>query len=386
MRPGKRFGLSVIEKSDIWRRWKAGHSLHEIGRAFDKPHSSIRCLLLPRGGIAPAARRRSRLSLSQAEREDISRGLASGSPLREIARRLERATSTVSREVTRHGGRPAYRAHAADEQAWEWALRPKRCLLAVNRKLRDIVASKLILDWSPEQISGWLKTQHPDDESLRVSHETIYRSLFIQARGVLKKELMDHLRSKRRMRRSRHAMASGQSRGQIVDAISIRERPAEVEDRAIPGHWEGDLLSGAKNSYIATLVERHSRFAMLIKVSSKDTEVVVAALSRHVRKLPATLRRSLTWDRGLEMAKHKTFTVATNVKVYFCDPQSPWQRGTNENTNLLLRQYFPRGTDLSGYSQAQLDQVALRLNERPRKTLGFETPASKLQASVASTV
>jgi transposase, IS30 family len=386
MRPGKRFGLSAIEKRDIWSRWKAGQSLHEIGRAFDKPHSSIRCLLLPRGGIPPLARRRSRLALTLSEREDISRGMASGSSLREIARHLDRAVSTVSREVTRHGGRPAYRAHAADEQAWNSALRPKRCLLAVNCKLRDIVASKLILDWSPEQISGWLKTQYPDDGSMRVSHETIYRSLFIQARGVLKKELMDHLRSKRRMRRSRHASPSGQCRGQIVDAVSIRERPAEAEDRAIPGHWEGDLLSGAKNSYIATLVERHSRFAMLIKVPSKDTEVVVAALSRHVRKLPATLRRSLTWDRGLEMAKHKDFTVATNVQVYFCDPQSPWQRGTNENTNLLLRQYFPRGTDLSGYSQVQLDQVSLRLNQRPRKTLGFQTPASKLQTSVASTI
>jgi IS30 family transposase len=386
MRPGKRFGLSAIEKSDIWCRWKAGQSLHEIGRAFDKPHSSIRCLLLPRGGIPPAARRRSHLALTLAEREDISRGIASGSPLREIARRLDRAASTVSREISRHGSRPTYRAHVADDHAWDSALRPKKCLLAVNRKLRNIVASKLILDWSPEQISGWLKTQHPDDESLRVSHETIYRSLFIQARGVLKKELMDHLRSKRRIRRSRHATVSGQSRGQIVDAISIRERPAEVEDRAIPGHWEGDLLSGAKNSYIATLVERHSRFAMLIKVPSKETEAVVAALSAHVRKLPATLKRSLTWDRGLEMAKHKDFTVATDVQVYFCDPQSPWQRGTNENTNLLLRQYFPRGTDLSGYSQAQLDQVSLRLNQRPRKTLGFETPASKLQASVASTI
>jgi IS30 family transposase len=242
------------------------------------------------------------------------------------------------------------------------------------------------LDWSPEQISGWLKTQYPDDEGMRVSHETIYRSLFIQARGVLKKELMEHLRSKRRMRRSQHASVSGQSRGQIVDALSIRERPAEVEDRAVPGHWEGDLLSGAKNSYIATLVERHSRFTMLVKVPGKDTEAVVAALSRHVRKLPATLRRSLTWDRGLEMARHKAFTVATNVKVYFCDPQSPWQRGTNENTNLLLRQYFPRGADLSPISQAQLDQVSLRLNQRPRKTLGFQTPASRLQASVASTV
>ncbi len=386
MSEGKRSRLSLTQRSEIWSRWKAGQSLHEIGRAFGKPHSCIRCLLLPRGGIAPALRRRSRLALSRAEREDISRGIASGSSIREIARHLDRAASTVSREVTRHGGRPAYRAHEADDQAGESALRPKKCLLALHPRLPEVVASKLILDWSPEQISGWLKTQYPDDESMRVSHETIYRSLFIQARGVLKKELMDHLRSKRRMRRSRYATVSGQSRGQIVDAISIRERPPEVEDRAVPGHWEGDLLSGAKNSYMATLVERHSRFAMLIKVSSKDTEVVVATLSRHVRKLPATLRRSLTWDRGLEMAKHKAFTVATDVKVYFCDPQSPWQRGTNENTNLLLRQYFPRGTDLSAYSQAQLDQVALRLNQRPRKTLGFQTPASKLQASVASTV
>jgi IS30 family transposase len=386
MSQGKRSRLSLRQRSEIWSRWKSGQSLHEIGRAFAKPHSSIRCLLLPRGGIPPAARCRSPLALTLAEREDISRGIAGASSIREIARHLDRAASTVSREVTRHGGRPAYRAHEADEQAWESALRPKRCLLALHPRLREVVASKLILDWSPEQISGWLKTHYPDDESMRVSHETIYRSLFIQARGVLKKELMDHLRSKRRMRRSRHASVSGQSRGQIVDAISIRERPPEVEDRAIPGHWEGDLLSGAKNSYIATLVERHSRFAMLIKVPSKDTEVVVAALSRHVRKLPATLKRSLTWDRGLEMARHKAFTVATDVKVYFCDPQSPWQRGTNENTNLLLRQYFPRGTDLSGYSQRQLDQVALRLNERPRKTLGFHTPASRLRESVASTV
>jgi IS30 family transposase len=286
----------------------------------------------------------------------------------------------------RHGGSPAYRAHDADRQAWVSALRPKRCLLAGNRKLRNTVASKLVLDWSPEQISGWLKIEYPDDQNMHVSHETIYRSLFIQARGVLKKELLGHLRSKRRMRRSRQFSEHGHSRGQIVDAVSIRERPAEAEDRAIPGHWEGDLLSGAKNSYIATLVERHSRFAMLIKVRSKETDAVVAALSQHVRKLPSALKRSLTWDRGLEMAKHKDFTVATDVQVYFCDPQSPWQRGTNENTNLLLRQYFPRGTDLSGYSQEQLDQVSLLLNQRPRKTLGFQTPADKLQASVASTV
>ena len=375
----KRWRLSPAEKIDIWRRWKCGQSQHEIGRAYGRPHPTIRKILLPCGGIAPAARRRSRLSLTLAEREDISRGIASDSSIREIARLLKRSASTVSREVARHGGRPAYRAHDADRRAWVSALRPKRCLLAGNRRLRDVVASKLMLDWSPEQISGWLKTRYPNNESMHVSHETIYRSLFIQARGVLKKELMDHLRSKRRMRRSRHASEHGHSRGQIVDAISIRERPAEAEDRAIPGHWEGDLLAGGKNSYIATLVERHSRFLMLIKVPSKDTAVVVAALSKRVRKLPATLRRSLTWDRGLEMAKHKAFTVATDVQVYFCDPQSPWQRGTNENTNLLLRQYFPRGTDLAPITQAQLDQVELRLNQRPRKTLGFQTPASKLQ-------
>jgi IS30 family transposase len=386
MRPGKRFGLSAIEKNEIWGRWKAGQTLHEIGRAFDKPHSSIRCLLLPRGGIPPQARRRSRLALTRAEREDISRGLASGSSIREIARDLDRAASTVGREVTRHGGRPAYRAHEADDHAWESALRPKKCLLALHPRLREVVTSKLILDWSPQQISGWRKTEYPKDEGMRVSHETIYRSLFIQGRGVLKKELLDHLRTKRRMRRSQHSRIFKDSRGQIPDAISIRERPAEVADRAVPGHWEGDLRSGSRNSHIVTLVERHSRFAMLIKVPSKDTAVVVTAWSRHIRKLPATLRRSLTWDRGLEMARHQDFTVATDVQVYFCDPQSPRQRGTNENTNHLLRQYFPRGTDLSAYSQAQLDRVALRLNQRPRQTLGFQTPASKLHASVASTV
>jgi len=381
----RRLGLSAIDKREIWSRWKAGETLHEIGRAYGKCHNTIRAVLLPRGGILPLARHRSRRALTFAERENISRGMASGSSLRAIAGRLHRATSTVSREVARHGGRPAYRAYAADQQAWNAALRPKRCLLAVNSELRDVVASKLMLDWSPEQIAGWLKAQYPHNENMRVSHETIYRSLFIQARGVLKKELMDYLRTKRRMRRSRHASEHGHSQGQIVDAISIRERPAEAEDRAIPGHWEGDLLAGGKNSYVATLVERHSRFLMLVKVPSKETEAVVAALSEHVRKLPATLRLSLTWDRGLEMAKHKEFTVATDVQVYFCDPQSPWQRRTNENTNLLLRQYFPRGTDLAPITQAQLDQVSLRLNQRPRKTLGFETPADKLQASVAST-
>ena len=385
MRPGRQHGLSAEQKTDLWRRWKAGESLHEIGRAFDKDHGSIQFLLSKHGGIASAVRRRSQRTLTLAEREDISRGVASGLSIREIARGLERPASTVSREVARHGGRLMYRASEADQRAWKSALRPKACRLSRHRKLRLIVASKLILDWSPEQISGWLKRRYPRNESMRVSHETIYRSLFIQARGVLKKELMQHLRFRRQICRSVHAKAAGQSRGQIVDAISISERPAEIEDRAIPGHWEGDLLSGSGNSHIATLVERHSRFTILVKVPSKDTATVVSALTRQVRKLPASLRRSLTWDRGLEMAKHKSFTVATKVNVYFCDPQSPWQRGTNENTNGLLRQYFPRKTNLSGYSQADLDKVALQLNQRPRKTLDFATPASTLQASVAST-
>ena len=385
MRPSRREKLSAMQKADLWSRWKAGQSLHEIGRALGKDHVVIHFLLARHGGIAPAARRRSPRTLTLAEREEISRGIASGSSLREIARGLQRAVSTVSREAARHGGRPLYRANEADHQAWESASRPKACLLANHEKLRTIVASKLLLDWSPEQISGWLKNHYPQDESMRASHETIYRSLFIQARGVLKKELIQHLRTQRRIRRSRHSRVSGHHRGQIVDAISIRERPAEIEDRAIPGHWEGDLLGGTHNSHMATLVERHSRFVMLVKVPSKDTATVVAALSQHVRQLPVTLRRSLTWDRGLEMAQHKSFTIATDVKVYFCDPQSPWQRGSNENTNGLLRQYFPKRTDLSVYSQSELDEVALRLNQRPRKTLGFETPESRLQASVAMT-
>jgi transposase, IS30 family len=385
MAQARRWKLSANQRIDMWGRWKLGQSFHEIGRAFGKDHGVIDFMLSQHGGIAPAVRHRSLRTLTLAERENISRGIASGLSLREIAKSLQRAISTVSREVARHGGRPQYRATDADQKAWESALRPKRCRLAHHVKLQEIVADKLILDWSPEQISGWLKTEYPDDESMRVSHETIYRSLFIQARGVLKKELIQHLRFKRRIRRSRHARDSGHHKGQIVDAISIRERPAEIEDRAIPGHWEGDLIGGTKNSHIATLVERHSRFTMLIKVPSKDTATVVAALSQHIGKLPATLRRSLTWDRGLEMAQHKSFTVDTEVKVYFCDPQSPWQRGSNENTNGLLRQYFPKRTDLSVYSQEELDDVALKLNQRPRKTLGFQTPAHKLQASVALT-
>jgi IS30 family transposase len=381
----RRWKLSSGQRADMWSRWKAGQSLNAIGRALGKDKQVIHFLLARNGGIAPPVRRRSQRVLTLSEREDISRGIASGCSLRVMAQRLGRACSTVSREVARHGGRAQYRANVADQQAWQTALRPKPCLLAMHAALREIVASKLMQDWAPKQISGWLKAEYPNDESLRVSHETIYRSLFIQARGALKQELVQHLRSKRRIRRSRHARKSGHRMGQIVDAISIRERPAEVEDRAVPGHWEGDLLRGAGNSHVITLVERGSRFCVLIKVAGKDTATVVAALSQHVQQLPAALRRSLTWDRGLEMAQHKSFTIATDMQVYFCDPQSPWQRGSNENTNGLLRQYLPKTADLSRFSQSELDEIALRLNTRPRQTLGFRTPADKLQASVALT-
>src|SRR3984893_12094032 len=385
MKQRRRIYYSAVQRSEIWDRWQAGESMSSIGRRFDRESSSVFSVISPTGGIRPPDRHRAKQTLTLSEREEISRWLSMRRSLRSIARHLGRSASTVSREVSRNGGADRYRAAGSDQAAWDRARRPKLCKLACHPFLRRTVSIGLRRRWSPEQIAGWLKRTYPGEPQNQVSHETIYRSLFIQTRGVLKKELLVHLRAKRTIRRSQHARIFKDSRGQIADAISIRERPAEIEDRAIPGHWEGDLLSGSKNSHIATLVERHSRFTALVKVPSKDTAVVVAALTRHARKLTAALRRSLTWDRGLEMAKHKTFTVATDVKVYFCDPQSPWQRGSNENTNGLLRQYFPRRTDLSGYTQADLDKVALRLNQRPRKTLGFQTPASKLQASVAST-
>lgn len=377
--------VSAAEREVLWQRWKAGQSMEEIARALERSRGSIREVIATRGGFAPALRRRAHLALSLGEREEISRGACASLSIREIARRIGRWPSTVSRELKRHGGRCRYRAALADRQAWERARRPKPCLLARHRRLRELVAQKLALQWSPQQIAGWLEEQFPADHSMRVSHETIYRSLFIQARGVLKKELLAQLRSRRKLRRARQATHAQEGRGQIVDAISIRERPADVEDRAVPGHWEGDLLVGGKNTQIATLVERRSRFVMLVKVPAKDTRTVVRALSRQVRKLPNELRRSLTWDRGLELAAHKSFTVATDVQVYFCDPHSPWQRGSNENTNGLLRQYFPKGSELSTHSQAYLNRIALRLNQRPRETLGFKTPADILHATVAST-
>jgi IS30 family transposase len=378
-------GLSAAQKADLWQRWKQGQSLSEIGRALGKHAGSIHGVVSSNGGFIPPVRSRSRWALTLAEREEISRGLATDASIRQIAAQLGRAPSTISREIHRHGGAHRYRASEADAQAWERMRRPKLCRLATHLTLQRIVASKLTVEWSPEQIAGWLKREFPDQGTMRVSHETIYRSLFIQARGVLKKELLGHLRSRRRMRRAQRASTAGQPRGQIVDGLSIRDRPADVEDRAIPGHWEGDLITGSQNTHMATLVERQSRFTMLVKVPGKDTASVVTALSTQIRQLPSILRRSLTWDRGMELAQHKRLTVDTKVQVYFCDPQSPWQRGTNENTNRLLRQYFPKGTDLSRYSQADLNTIALRLNQRPRKTLGFQTPAAILEAAVAST-
>jgi IS30 family transposase len=378
-------GFSAAEKTELWDRWQRGEPLKAIGRAFGKPSSSIYFQLAPHGGIRPAPRCRSRLALSLSEREEISRGIVAARSIRSMARFLGRSPSTVSREVRRNGGYGQYRAALADDRAWGSARRPKRCKLAKQPWLRRVVARKLGLNWSPEQIAGWLKRAHPGDGANQVSHETIYRSLYVQARGVLKKELLQHLRSKRTIRRSKEARRKGVGRGQITDMVSISERPASVEDRAVPGHWEGDLLSGLKNSYIATLVERHTRYVMLAKVANKETRTVVSALIRQAKKLPTELYKSLTWDRGKELADHRRFSLATDIDVYFCDPQSPWQRGSNENTNGLLRQYFPKGTDVSVYSQAHLNKVARQLNERPRKTLEFETPAERFNACVAST-
>ena len=380
-----RIKYTAAQKADIWARWQRGESLNSIGRLFDRPSSSIFNMLAPTGGIRPPPRQRSRLALTLAEREEISRGLACRLSLRAIATQLGRSPSTISRELHRNGGATGYRAVKADQAAWDRARRPKRCKLACNRSLSRTIATKLRLLWSPHQIAGWLKREYPEDESHQVSHETIYRSLFIQARGVLKKELQQHLRSQRAIRRSRHANQKRDGRGQIKNAVSIRERPASVEDRAVPGHWEGDLIAGSNNSYIATLVERHTRYAMLAKVKNKDTESVVSALIKQAKKLPSELYKSLTWDRGHELADHQRFTLATDIQVYFCDPSSPWQRGSNENTNGLLRQYFPKGMDLSNLHQNRLNAVARRLNERPRETLNFETPAERFNQCVAAT-
>jgi len=380
------YGFTGAQRRELWDRYQRGESLKAIARALGKRSSSIYNHLRPTGGIRPVPRKRSRLALTLVEREEISRGLVARQSIREIARTLSRAPSTVSREVRRNGGYSSYRAVEANKSAWDRGRRPKRCKLALNERLARLVAAKLKMNWSPEQIAGWLKAEHPKDERYHVSHETIYQSLFIQARGALKKELTAHLRSQRTIRRSKHAKSKGVGQGEIKDIVSIRERPASIEDRAVPGHWEGDLIAGSKNTHIATLVERKTRYVMLAKVNSRDTETVIKALIKQSKKLPKELYKSLTWDRGKELADHKEFSLATDIKVYFCDPRSPWQRGSNENTNGLLRQYFPKRTDLSVHSQAHLNKVARQLNERPRKTLGFRTPAQKFNECVASTV
>lgn len=370
------------ERAELWRRWHRGESLAEIGRALERQKGSVQIYFARHGGIEPAPRKRREGDLTAEERETISRYLAKGWSLRRIAKELARAPSTVSREVKRNGGRERYRAVAAEARALQAARRPKTCKLAREPKLRRLVAGKLRKNWSPVQISGWLRAKFSASSRMYVSHETIYRTLFIQARGALKKELQTHLRSRRTMRRAKKATLKGKGRGQIRDAVSIRERPAEAEDRAVPGHWEGDLLVGSGGTQIVTLVERASRFTMLARVETREAAIVAKALEKQIVKLPAQLRRSLTWDRGLEMAEHASFTVATGVQVYFCDPQSPWQRGSNENTNRLLRQYFPKGTPLGDISQQRLNAVAKELNERPRKTLNFETPAERLSVAL----
>lgn len=378
-------GMSIAQKEEVWRRWRSGDSFSEIGRAVGRAPGSIFTFLQLFGGITPPVRKRADRTLTLVEREEISRGIAACLSFRQIAGNLNRSPSTICREVNRHGGRSRYRAVKADERAWELAKRPKPCKLKQLPRLQSIVSEKLAQKWSPEQISGWLKRMFPHDPQMQVSHETIYRSLFIQSRGALKKELIQHLRSKRKMRQSRQFNTKGVTRGRINDGISIRERPSEIEERLVPGHWEGDLIAGSRNSHIATIVERMSRFTLLVKVEGKDAVSVTKTLSEQIKSLPEILRKSLTWDSGMELAHHHKFTVATNVKVFFCDPRSPWQRGTNENTNGLIRQYLPKKTDLSLHSQEKLDRIANQLNQRPRKILGFFTPSEVLWRSVALT-
>lgn len=371
-------GMSDELRAELWRLWGSGKSFSEISRAIGYPPGSIYTVVKATGGYVPPARKRRPDALTSHEREEISRGLASGGSLRLIAHALGRSASTISREVARNKGRSHYRAVVAGDRAVAHAKRPKKCLLARNPVLRGYVAARLREDWSPEQIAGTLKKRHPAGSRMRVSHETIYKSLFVQTRGVLAKDLLKHLRSGRPTRRNIHNTVTLQWRSQIKDAVSIRQRPAEVEDRAVPGHWEGDLIIGRHWTQIATVVERSSRVTVLAQLDSRDMITVSAGLSREMSKLPQHLRKSLTWDRGMELADHKTVTANTGLDIYFADPRSPWQRGTNENTNGLLRQYFPKGTSMADITQDDLDVIAAKLNNRPRKSLGYDTPADRL--------
>jgi IS30 family transposase len=368
----------VLDHGELWRRWRLGESQVGIARGMGVAAWRVTSALRRRGGIAPRERTLRAGALTAAEREAISRHLALGASSAAIGHALGRAGSTISREIARNGGRLRYRAVAAGLRAADQALRPKPCKLSGRPELAALVGVKLAARWSPCQIAGWLKREHPGAAAMQISAETIYRSLFIQARGALKAELVDHLRSRKIMRRPHAKTPDAERRGRFGDAVSIRERPAEVEDRALPGHWEGDLLLGRGRSQIATLVERHSRYVLLVRLEGRDTVSVVDALIDAARSLPEGLMQSLTWDNGKEMAGHRRFTLATDAMVYFCDPRSPWQRGSNENTNGLLREYFPKGMSLATVSQAELDQVATSLNTRPRQTLGFQTPAAIL--------
>ena len=378
-----RTGALEKRHAEVWARWRAGETLSDIGRALGTKANVPFKFLRMHGGITPRTRVRKSGSLSPEERDEILRGVACGESARLIATRLKRAASTISRELSRNGGREVYRSLKADRRALEQALRPKPCKLVTNLGLKRVVERKLEADWSPEQVARWLKRTYPNDETMQISHETIYRTLFVQARGALNKELIAHLRTRRPMRRGKRHVSRPEN---IRDIVSIRDRPAEVEDRAVPGHWEGDLIVGkGHRSHIATLVERQSRFVLLMKLDGSDAASVVAALKKKVGSLPKELVRSITWDRGTEMARHREFTTDTAIAVYLCDPASPWQRGSNENTNGLLRQYFPKGIDLSQFSQAHLNKVALKLNTRPRKTLDFRTPAEVFGDCVALT-
>ncbi len=378
MRALSKRSFTEHQQNAIWSLWSQGKSLSEIGRQLNKHAGSIFCFLQKSGGIKPVRPIRSKRALTLFEREEISRGLSANLSIRGIAQSLNRSPSTISREIKRNGGITKYRAISADRQTWIRAKRPKKSKLQINIALNDIITDKLSNKWSPEQISGYLKRTYPTDTHMHISHESIYKTLYIQSRGHLKKELLKHLRTQRVMRQSKHFNTKGNARGGIIDAVSIHDRPKDVDERTIPGHWEGDLICGSNKSYVATLVERTSRFTMLVKLNGNDSTTVVSAITNKIIELPTQLKISLTWDRGMELAKHKKFTIDTEIKVYFCDPQSPWQRGTNENTNRLLRQYMPKKTDLSVYEQSDLDQIAKELNERPRKTLNFLSPADKL--------
>jgi IS30 family transposase len=378
--------FSEEERQTIWDMREAGVPVKRIARHLGRQNVSLRKFIADAGGKRPTARQRSELRLSLEEREEISRGLAAGDSIRAIAEALGRSPSTVCREVNTNGGRKKYRALVADRAACRRALRPKRAKLAQCRRLRGVVERKLGARWSPQQISAWLASEYPDRPEMQVSHETIYQSLFVQSRGALRKELHSCLRTGRAMRRAKAYTKGNVGQGQLRDMVMISERPAEVKDRAVPGHWEGDLIFGKKMTSVGTLVERYSRYVILLKLpNGHGAEAVRKAMTKRILTLPAQLRRSITWDQGKEMAEHVQFTVDTGVQIYFCDPKSPWQRGSNENTNGLLRQYLPKTSDLSQCTQRELDAIARSLNTRPRQTLGWMTPSRAFAEAVALT-